>query len=131
MMEIGEEEQAKEGDDDTTPNEYPPNPYEFNIHGYIPLFPLGPPQAEWGIQAPTPQEMNEKIRELEKVSKAFINMIGDGIDSYWLMSKDLEAWVDDLLHKVGLMIEALNNNTAQLDFFTHVVDDQQGVIAGM
>ena len=75
--------------------------------------------------------MKEKIRELEKVSKVRVSMIRDGIDSHWMMSKDLEAWVDDLLHKVGLMIEALNNNTAQLEFFTQVVDDQQGVIGGM
>ena len=47
------------------------------------------------------------------------------------MSKDLEARVDGLLHKIGLMIDTLNNNTAQLEFLTQVVDDQQGVIEGM
>jgi len=72
--------------------------------------------------------MKEKIRELEKVSKACVNVIGDGIDYYWLMSKDLEARVDGLFHKIGLMIDTLNNNTAQLEFLTQVVDDQQAVI---
>jgi hypothetical protein len=67
--------------------------------------------------------MKENIRELEKVSKACVSVIGDGIDSYWLMIKDLEARVDGLLHNVGLMIEALNNNTTQLEFLTQVVDD--------
>ena len=55
-------------------------------------------------------------------------MIGDGIDSYWLLSKDLEARVDGLFHKIGLMINTLNNNIAQLEFLTQVVDDQQAVI---
>jgi hypothetical protein len=44
------------------------------------------------------------------------------------MSKDLEARGDGLLHKVRLMIDTLNNNTAQLEFLTQVVDDQQAVI---
>ena len=75
-----EGEQAKEGDDDTIPDGYPPNPSQFNIHRSIPLFPLGPPQSEWGKEPPTPEEMKEKIREL--VSKACVNVIEDGIDSY-------------------------------------------------
>ena len=127
-VEIKEEEQAKEGDDDTTPDEYPPNPYQFNIHGSIPLFPLGPPQAEWVKEPLTPEEMKEKIRELEKVSKACVIVIGDGIDSYCLTSKDLEARVDGLIHRIGLMADAINNNAAQLEFLTQVVDYQQAMI---
>ena len=34
------------------------------------------------------KSMKEKIRELEKISKACVDVIGDGIDSYWLMSDD-------------------------------------------
>ena len=130
-VEIKQEEQAKEGDDDTTPNEYPPNPYEFNIHGYIPLFPLGPPQVEWGKEPRTPEEMKEKIRELERVSKACVNVIEGGIDSYQSMCKDQESRVDGHLHKVRLMIDALTNNTTQLEFLTQVVDGQQIVTEGM
>ena len=73
VVEIKEEEQVTEGDDDTTSDEYPPNPYQLNIHGSIPLFPLGPPQAKCGKEPPPPEEMKEKIRELEKVSKACVN----------------------------------------------------------
>ena len=58
-------------------------------------------------------------------------MIADGIDSSWLMSKDLEARVDGLLHKIGLMIDALNQKTAQLEFLAQVVADQQAVIEEM
>jgi hypothetical protein len=47
------------------------------------------------------------------------------------MSKDLEARVDGLFHKIGLMIDTLNQNTAQLEFLTQVVDDQQVVIEEM
>ena len=40
---------------------------------------------------PRPEEIKEKIKDLEKVSKACVNTIGEGIDAYWLMSKYLEA----------------------------------------
>ena len=55
-------------------------------------------------------------------------MIGDGIDSYCLTSKDLEARVDGLIHRIGLMADAINNNAAQLEFLTQVVDYQQAMI---
>lgn len=54
IVEIKEEGPEQEGDDESTPDEYPPNPYQFNIHGSIRLFPLGPPQKEWGKVPPTP-----------------------------------------------------------------------------
>ena len=57
-----------------------------------------------------------------------MNTIGEGIDAYWLMSKDLEARVDGLFHKIGLMVDTLNQNTAQLEFLTRVSDEQQTVI---
>ena len=112
VEEIKEEEPEQEGDDESTPDEYPPNPYQFNIRGSILLFPLGPPQKEWGKEPPTPEEIKEKIKNLEQVSKACVNTIGEGIDSYWLMSKDLEAQVDGLFHKIGLMVDTINPNTA-------------------
>jgi hypothetical protein len=65
---------------------------------------------------------------LEQVSKACVNTIGEGIDSYWLMSKNLEAKFDGLFHKIGLMADTINQNTAQLEFLTRVVDHQQDVI---
>ena len=48
VVETGEVEQEKEGDEDTIPHGYPPSPYQFDIRGSIPLYPLGPPQPEWG-----------------------------------------------------------------------------------
>lgn len=57
-----------------------------------------------------------------------MNTIGEGIDSYWLMSKDLEARVDGIFHKIGLMVDTLNQNTAQLEFLTRVLDEQQTMI---
>ena len=130
-VEIIEEEQAKEGDEDTTPDGYPPYPYQFNVCRSILLYPLGPTQSEWGKEPPTPEDMKEKIRELEKVSKPCVNVITDGIHSCSLMSKYLEARVDGLLHNIGLMIDNLNNNTSQLEFLTQVVDDRHVVIEEM
>jgi hypothetical protein len=57
-----------------------------------------------------------------------VNTIEEGIDSYWLMSKDLEARIDGLFHKIGLIVKILNQNTTQLEFFTRIVDEQQTVI---
>ena len=119
-----EEKPGEEGGDESTPDEYPPNPYQFNIHGSIPLFPLRPPQNEWGKEPPSPEEIKEKIKDLEQVSKACVNTIGEGIDAYWMISKDQEARVDGLFHKIDLMIDTLNQNTAQLEFLSRVVDEQ-------
>ena len=58
------EELANEGDDDTTPDEYPPNPYQFNICGSIPIFPLGPPNNEWVKEPSSQEEIKENIKDL-------------------------------------------------------------------
>ena len=50
-------------------------------------------------------------------------MGGEGIDAYWMMSKDLEARVNGLFHKIDLMIDTLNQNTVELEFLSRVVDE--------
>ena len=67
-------------------DEYPPNPYRYNIRGSSLRPPLGPsPLKPKKVQ---PDEIKEKINQLEKVLKACVETIGEGIDSYWMMNKD-------------------------------------------
>ena len=40
--------------------------------------------------------IKEKIVEVEKVSKSCVNTIGEGIDAYWIMRKELENKVDGM-----------------------------------
>ena len=54
-----------------------------------------------GERATIPEEINKKIKDLEQVSKARVHTIGEGIDAYWLMSKDLDSRVDDFFHKIS------------------------------
>ena len=61
-------------------DEYPPNPYRYKIRGSSPKPPLGPsPLKPKKVQ---PDEIKEKINKLEQVSKACVETIGEGIDSY-------------------------------------------------
>lgn len=77
------EEKEKEGD-------YPPNPYIYNLQGSLSKFPLGPLPLKREKKTPTPDEIKESIDELEAISKRCVHTIGEGIDAYWMMSKDLE-----------------------------------------
>ena len=85
-------------------DEYPPNPYRYNIRSYN-----GPPLAPSPLHPRRVQldEIKDKINEPEKVSKACVNTIGKGIDSYWMMSKDLEKKVDDIDGRVGFLIKTV------------------------
>ena len=43
-----------------------------------------------------PNGIQEKIVELEKVSQACVSTVGDGVDAYWMMSKDLGKQVSHI-----------------------------------
>ena len=86
-------------------DEYPPNPYRYNIRGSSLRPPLGPsPLKPKKVQ---PNEIKEKINQLEKVSKACVETIGEGIDSYWMMNKDLEKNVNEIARRVGFFIKTI------------------------
>lgn len=59
-------------------------------------------------EPPSLEEIKENIKELWKVSKTCANTIGEGIDSYRMVSKDLEVKVDGLFHKIVLMIDTIS-----------------------
>ena len=83
-------------------DEYLPNPYRHNIGSYYKP-PLGPSPLK--PKKVRQDEIHDKIYELEKASKACVETIGEGIDSYWMMRKDLEKKVDDIDGRVGLLIK--------------------------
>lgn len=125
------EEETEEGEEVVMSYDYPPNPNQFNIKGSIPLFPQGSEPREWEKQPPTPEEIKEKIKELEKVSKSCVSTIGEGNDCYWVMSKDLETQVDGLFHKIALMLESISEHSAQIEFLTMVVNEQHKMLVGI
>jgi hypothetical protein len=64
-----------------------------------------------GKRTANPRGDKGKFKDLQKVSKACVDTIGEGIDAYRMMSTDLEARVNGLFHKIDLMIDTLNQNT--------------------
>ena len=59
---------------------HPPNPYKYNLKGSSPKPPLGPSPLK--PKKGVPDEIEEKITELEQVSKACVSTVGEGIDAY-------------------------------------------------
>ena len=82
--------------------DYPPNPYRYNLQKSAPKPPLGPSPLK---PKRIPDEIKEKIHELEQVSKECVSTVGKGIDAYWMMSKDLENKVDDVESRVELLVK--------------------------
>ena len=81
---------------------YPPYPYRYNIERPAPKPPLAPSPLK---PKKVPDEIKEKINELEQVSKEGVSTIGEGVDAYWMMSKDLEKKVDDVDDRVEILIK--------------------------
>jgi hypothetical protein len=79
----------------------PCNPYMYNLRGSIPKTPIGAFPLKPMVH---PNEIGEKITKLEQVSKACVETVGEGVDAYWMMSKDLEKNVDDINGRVELLV---------------------------
>ena len=82
---------------------YPSNPYRYNLQISVPITSLGPSPLK--PKKEVPDEIKEKINELEQVSKACVSTVGEGIDAYWMMSKDLEKKVDDIDGRVKILVK--------------------------
>ena len=97
-------EKMRQEDQRRSHDEYLPNPYRHNIWSYykphLSSSPLKPKKVRQ-------DEIHDKIYQLEKVSKACVETIGKAIDSYWMMSKDLEKKVDDIDGRVGFLIKTI------------------------
>lgn len=108
------EEKEKKEEKENKEESYPPNLYRYNLQGSFPKSPLGPSPLKREREVPNLEEIDEKISELEAISKACVNTIGEGIDAYWMMSKDFEQRVDLLYDRINtltkVVLEILENN---------------------
>ena len=60
---------------------YPQNPYTYNLQGYFTKYLLGPSHLKSEKEALTPDEIKEKLNELETIYKACVHTIGEGNDA--------------------------------------------------
>jgi hypothetical protein len=78
------------------------NPYRYNLQGSLPKTHLDAPPLKTKEHL---DEVEEKITKLEQISKACVDTIGEGVDAYWMMSKDLDKKVDDIDGRVELLVK--------------------------
>ena len=83
---------------------------------------MGPRDPE--TEVTTPDEIKEKINELEKVSKPCANTIDPEIDFYWMMSKDLEAKVNSLYSKMDTLFDFTTKLFAETNLLTKLATEQ-------
>jgi hypothetical protein len=76
---------------------FPPNPYRYNLRGSSLQFPSSLSPIDESVQH---EEIEKRVASLEKVSTACVETVSEGVNSYWLMSKDLEKRVKDINQRV-------------------------------
>jgi hypothetical protein len=99
------------------------NPYRYNLRGSLPKTPLDASPLKPKVH---PDEIEEKITKLEQVSKACVDIVGEGVDAYWMMSKDLEKKVNDIDGRVELLVKIILEMTEDKK---KLVKEQHGDIA--
>lgn len=104
-----------------TKESFPSNPYKYNLHGSSLQFPSSLPSLNKKVQH---EENEEKIASLEKVSKACVETMNEGVDSYWLMSKDLEKKVDDIKNRVETLAKVVLEMANDRKFLVKVIKNQ-------
>jgi septal ring factor EnvC (AmiA/AmiB activator) len=70
------------------------------------------------------EEIEERITSLENVSKACVETMSEGIDSYWLMSKDLEKRVKDINQRVETLTKVLLEMADDRKLLVKVIKNQ-------
>ena len=75
-----------------------------------------------------PDEVKEKITELEEISKACVNTVGEGVDAYWMMSKDLENKINDIDGRMETLTKIVIEMAAEKKEILDIVQKQQATI---
>ena len=101
-----------------------PNPYRYNISGSSQKPPLGPSPLSNGSS----DEVKEKINELEKISKAYVETMGEGVDAYWLMSKDLDHKVNGIDSRMTALTNIVIEMAEEKKDILNIVQQQQATI---
>ena len=73
-------------------------------------------------------EVKEKINELEKISKACVETMGEGVDAYWLMSKDLDHKVNDIDSRMTTLTNIVIEMAAEKKEILNIVQEQQATL---
>lgn len=100
---------------------FPSNPYRYNLHGSSLQIPSSLPSLNKKVQH---EGIEEKIASLEKVSKACVETMNEGVDSYWLMSKDLDKKVNDINNRVETLAKVILDMVDDTKFLVKVIKNQ-------
>ena len=107
-------------------DKYPANPYMYNLRGSSLKSPLGlSPINPKKVQ---PDEIGERIAKLEQVSKTCVETIGEGVDAYWMMGKDLEKKVDDIDGRVEILAKIVIEMAEDKKLLLKIIKEQQADI---
>ena len=104
----------------------PQIPTGYNLHGSSLKSPLGPsPLNPKRVQQ---DEIGERIAKLKQVSKTCVETIGEGVDAYWMMGKDLEKKVDDIDGRVEILAKIVIEMAEDKKLLLKIIKDQQANI---
>ena len=73
-------------------------------------------------------EVKEKIDELENISKACVETMGEGVEDYWLMSKDLDHKVNDIDSRMTTLTNIVIEMAAEKKQILNIVQEQQAAL---
>jgi hypothetical protein len=81
------------------------------------------------LQIPTGITFADLLQnQLEQVSKACVETVGEGVDAYWMMSIDLEKKVDDINGRVEFLTKIVLEMADDKKKLLKVVEAQQADI---
>ena len=102
------------------------NPYRYNLRNMSPRPPLGPSPLK--PKEERPDGIQEKIIDLEKVSQACVSTIGEGVDVYWMMSKDLGKQVSHIIDMFDFLLRTVYEISDENKKILEVMKKQQSKI---
>jgi predicted transcriptional regulator len=97
------------------------NPYRYNLHRSSLQFSSKQTPIKEREQH---EEIEERIISLEKVSKVCVETMSEGVDSYWLMSKDLEKRVEDINQRVETLTKVVLEMADDRKLLVKVIKNQ-------
>jgi hypothetical protein len=97
---------------------FPSNPYRYNLCGSSLQFPSRLPSINKNVQN---EEIEERIASLEKVYKDCEETMNEGVDSYWLMRKDLEKKVDGINNRVETLANVVLDMANDMKLLVKVI----------
>jgi hypothetical protein len=91
---------------------------EEELKSPLGLSPLNPKKVQH-------DEIGERIGKLEQVSKTCVETIGEGVDAYRMMGKDLEKKVDDIDGRVEILAKIVIEMAEDKKLLLKIIKEQQ------